>query len=95
MRIILVGCGKIGVALISALVAEGHDVVALDSRQEVLDDLTNQYDVMCMVGNGTDCEILQEAGVERTELFIAATGSDELNMLMCFLAKLTQAASCQ
>ena len=87
MRIILVGCGKIGVALISALVAEGHDVVALDSRQEVLDDLTNQYDVMCMVGNGTDCEILQEAGVERTELFIAATGSDELNMLMCFLAK--------
>lgn len=87
MRIILVGCGKIGVALISALVAEGHDVVAMDSRSTVLDELTNQYDVMCMVGNGADCEALQAAGVDRTDLFIAVTGSDELNMLMCFLAK--------
>jgi trk system potassium uptake protein TrkA len=87
MRIILVGCGKIGVALISALVAEGHDVVAMDSRQDVLDDLTNQYDVMCMTGNGADCEALEEAGVAKTDLFIAVTGSDELNMLMCFLAK--------
>ena len=87
MRILLVGCGKIGVALISALVAEGHDVVAMDSRPSVLDELTNQYDVMCMVGNGADCEALQEAGVDKTDLFIAVTGSDELNMLLCFLAK--------
>ena len=87
MKIILVGCGKIGVALLSALVSEGHDLVAIDSRQTVLDELTNQYDVMCMVGNGADCEALQEAGVDKTDLFIAVTGSDELNMLMCFLAK--------
>lgn len=87
MRIILAGCGKIGVALISALTSEGHDVVAVDDRQDVIDDLTNQYDVMCMVGNGADLEVLQEAGIDRTDLFIAVTGSDELNMLMCFLAK--------
>ena len=87
MRIILVGCGKIGVALISALVAEGHNVVAMDSRQDVLDELTNQYDVMCMTGSGADCEALLEAGVAKTDLFIAVTGSDELNMLMCFLAR--------
>ena len=87
MRIILVGCGKIGVSLISALVAEGHDVVAMDNRQDVLDELTNQFDIMCMNGNGADVETLQEAGVEKTDLFIAVTGSDELNMLMCFLAK--------
>ena len=47
MRIILVGCGKVGVTLISALVAEGHNVVAMDSRQDVIEDLNNQYDVMC------------------------------------------------
>ncbi|MBQ1678103.1 MAG: Trk system potassium transporter TrkA [Oscillospiraceae bacterium] len=87
MKIILVGCGKVGVALIGALVAEGHDLVVIDNRREVLDALTNQYDVMCMEGNGADCETLQEAGVSRTELFIAVTGSDELNMLMCFLAR--------
>ena len=87
MKIILVGCGKIGVALIGALVAEGHDLVVIDNRREVLDELTNQYDVMCMEGNGADCEALLEAGVDKSELFIAVTGSDELNMLMCFLAK--------
>ena len=81
------GCGKVGVALISALVAEGHDVVVMDSKREVLDELTNQFDVMCLEGNGADCETLQEAGVDRTDLFIAVTGSDELNMLMCFLAR--------
>lgn len=87
MRIILVGCGKIGVALLGALVSEGHDVVVMDNRQPVLDELTNQYDVMCVNGNGSDCDTLLEAGVDRTDLFIAVTGSDELNMLMCFLAK--------
>ena len=87
MRIILVGCGKIGVSLLGALVAEGHDVVAMDSRPDVLEELNNQYDIMCMAGNGADCEALSEAGVEKTDLFIAVTGSDELNMLMCFLAK--------
>lgn len=87
MRILLVGCGKIGISLLGALVAEGHDVVAMDNRPEVLKDLGNQYDVMCMTGNGADCESLLEAGVDKTDLFIAVTGSDELNMLMCFLAK--------
>ncbi|MBR7010132.1 MAG: Trk system potassium transporter TrkA [Oscillospiraceae bacterium] len=92
MKIILVGCGKVGVALIGALVAEGHDMVVIDSRREVLDELTNQFDVMCMEASGADCEALQEAGVDRAELFIAVTGSDELNMLMCFLARRQGAA---
>jgi trk system potassium uptake protein TrkA len=87
MRIILVGCGKVGVALIEALTAEGHELLAMDSRREVLDELTNQYDIMCMEGNGADCETLQEADIAKADLFIGCTGSDELNMLMCYLAK--------
>ncbi|MBO4211203.1 MAG: Trk system potassium transporter TrkA [Oscillospiraceae bacterium] len=87
MRIIIVGCGKIGTALIGALVREGHDVVAVDNRPEILNRLTNQYDVMCLPGNGADFETLSEAGVERAELLISLTSSDELNMLICFLAK--------
>ncbi len=92
MKIILVGCGKVGVALIGALVAEGHDMVVIDSRREVLDEMTNQFDVMCMEASGADCEALQEAGVDKAALFIAVTGSDELNMLMCFLARRQGAA---
>lgn len=87
MNIIVAGCGKIGTAIVSTLVNEGHDITAMDNRPEVISEITNIYDVMCICGNAADCETLSEAGISKTDLFIAVTGSDELNMLSCFLAK--------
>ena len=87
MNIIIVGCGKVGVSILSSLVAEGHDVTAVDSSAEVIEELTNVYDVMGVCGNGVDYETLEEAQVEQAELFVASSKSDELNMLSCFLAK--------
>lgn len=87
MKIIVVGCGKIGSNIISSLVSEGHDVVAIDSNPAALDAITNIYDVMGVCGGGADYDTLEEAGVDKAELFIAAAGSDELNMLSCYLAK--------
>lgn len=87
MKIIVSGCGKIGTTVIDTLVNEGHDVVAIDKDQKVIEEITNTYDVMALCGNGVDCEILEEAGVKDTELFISTTGSDERNMLACFIAK--------
>lgn len=87
MNIIVNGCGKIGVTILSSLVAEGHDVVAIDNDPMVLAEVTNIYDVMGVCGNGTDSDVLKEAGVSNTELVVSVTGSDELNMLTCFLAK--------
>lgn len=87
MRIIIVGCGKIGTTIIASLVAEGHDVVAVDDNPDVINEITNIYDAMAVCGNGANCETLTEAGVEKAELFVAVTGSDELNMLSCFIAK--------
>ena len=92
MNIIVIGCGKIGETLIRSFVKEGHDVVALDNRDTVIQDLTNKYDVMCLCGNGADCLTLQEAGVEKAEMVVAVTGSDEVNMLACFLARRLGAA---
>ena len=86
MKIIVVGCGKIGSVIISSLVSEGHDVVAIDSNPASLDAITNIYDVMGVCGGGADYDTLEEAGVDKAELFIAAAGSDELNMLSCYLA---------
>ena len=83
MNIIIVGCGKVGVSILSSLVAEGHDVTAVDSNAEVIEELTNVYDVMGVCGNGVDYETLEEAQVEQAELFVASTKSDELNMLSC------------
>lgn len=87
MKIIVCGCGKIGSTIIASLAAEGHDVVALDNDADVISEMTNIYDVMGVCGNGADCETLDDAGVSKTELFIAVTNSDEVNMLACFLAK--------
>lgn len=87
MNIIIVGCGKIGTTILSSLLAEGHDIVAVDSNPDVISEISNIYDSMYVCGSGTDCETLSEAGVEHTELFVAVTGSDELNMLSCYIAK--------
>ncbi len=87
MNIIVAGCGKIGTAIISTLIAEGHDVTALDNSDSVINEITNIYDVIGVCGNATDCEVIEEAGVHKADLFVCVTGSDELNMLSCFLAK--------
>ena len=87
MRIIIVGCGKIGTTIIASLVNEGHDVVAVDDNPDIIADITNTYDAMGVCGNGADCETLAEAEVEKAELFVSVTGSDELNMLSCFIAR--------
>lgn len=87
MNIVIVGCGKIGTTILSSLLAEGHDIVAVDSDPQVITDISNIYDSMYVCGSGTDCDTLAEAGVEKAELFVAATGSDELNMLSCFIAR--------
>lgn len=87
MNIIVVGGGKIGKTIIASLVSEGHDVVVLEDNPSVLDEITNIYDIMGVRGNGADCETLEEAGVDKAEMFVAVTGSDELNMLSCFMAK--------
>ena len=87
MKIVIAGCGKVGTAILSSLVREGHEVVALDLSGAVVRELVNVHDVIGMEGNCTDCDILTEAGIASTNLFVATTGSDEVNMLACFLAK--------
>ncbi len=87
MNIIVAGCGKIGRAVTATLVAEGHDVTVLDNDPELISEITNIYDVIGVCGNSADCETLEEAAAQKADLFICATGSDEMNMLSCFLAK--------
>ncbi len=87
MKVIIVGLGKIGTTILDNLVAEKHDVLAIDSDPDVVYNITNTYDVMGMCGDGAQYEQLLEGGADKCDLFIAVTGSDELNMLSCFVAK--------
>ena len=86
MKIIIVGCGKVGKATIESLIKEKHNIVAIDHNPKVIEMVTNTYDVMAVCGLATSLEILQEAGVSQADLFIAVTQNDEVNMLACFLA---------
>ena len=92
MNIIVVGCGKIGTTILESLVEEGHNVTAVDKRPVALTDITNIHDVMTVCGNGGDWETLETAGVGSADLVVAATGSDEVNMLCCYMARRSGAA---
>ncbi len=87
MNIIIAGIGKIGFAVAGTLVKEGHDVTVIDKSAEIVTDVTNIYDVIGVCGNCADCEILEEAGIDKADLFICFTDSDEMNMLSCYIAK--------
>ena len=86
MRIIVVGCGKIGSTIIESLVEEHHEVLAIDKDYAVVNKMIETYDVMGICGNGASYDKLIEADVERADLFVAVTETDELNMLSCFIA---------
>lgn len=87
MRIIIVGCGKVGRTLAEQLDRENHDIVLIDKSQEVLSDITETLDNIGVVGNGASDAVLREAGVGKTDLLIAVTPTDELNLLCCLIAK--------
>ena len=87
LKIVVVGAGKVGDTLVNRLADEGHNLVIIDKNGERLNQLADQCDCMCISGNGASHEILEEAGVSESDLFIAVTESDELNLLCCTLAR--------
>lgn len=88
MKVIVVGMGKTGYKLAGLLGSESeHEVTVIDTRAESVRTATNTFDVMGVVGNATDIEILKEAGIKDTDLFVAVTGNDEINLLACLMAK--------
>lgn len=87
MQIIVVGCGKVGRTLAAQLSEEDNNVTVIDTDPEVVRDVAETYDVMGIEGNGTSYRVLQEADLEHTDLLIAVTASDEVNLLCCVVAK--------
>lgn len=87
MKIIIVGCGKVGYTLVEQLSGENHDIVVIDEQEDKVDSITDTLDAMGIVGNGVSFQTLSEAGIKTADLLIAVTGSDELNLLCCVIAK--------
>ncbi len=87
MRIVIIGAGKIGEAIVKHVSNEEHEVVIIDNNPDVIEKMVNKYDVMGICGSGVSYEIQANAGVEKSDLVIAVTASDERNMLACLVAK--------
>ena len=87
MRILIVGDGKVGHTLATELLREGHDITIIDQNEEVIKKTTDNLDVMCVLGNGANAATLMEAEVGRADILIAATATDEINMLCCLIGK--------
>ena len=87
MKIIVVGDGKVGLAITAQLAREGHNLLVIDSDSGTLERRAEEYDVMVMHGNGASLPVLRTAEAHNADLLIAATSTDETNILTCIFAK--------
>lgn len=89
MKIIIIGCGKVGEVLASQLNDASNDITVIDENADKVKAIVNKYDVMGVIGNGTTRGALTEAGISSADLVIAVTGDDQINLLACVIAKRT------
>ena len=87
MKIIIVGCGRVGRALVAQLSREDNDITIIDTDADVVNRVSQDNDVMGVIGNGASHITQQKAGISEADLLIAVTDSDEMNMLCCIVAK--------
>ena len=93
MNIIIVGSGKVGETLAYQLNKEGNDVTIIDENAEKVRTIANKLDIMGVIGNGASRETQKDAGIDKADLLIAVTGTDEINLLSCLVAK--KSAGCR
>ena len=87
MNIIILGSGKVGRTLAEQLSNEWHNIVMVDIIAKKVQDISEDADIMGVLGNASSINTLLDAGIETADILIAVTGSDELNLLCCLIAK--------
>jgi trk system potassium uptake protein TrkA len=87
LNMIVIGIGKVGYTVAEQLTQEGHDVTIIDTDESVINDTLQDIDVIGIIGSGSTSKTLKYAGVEECDMVIALTGSDEVNILCCLIAK--------
>jgi len=87
MKCIIIGVGKVGYSLAANLCAEGHEITIIDTDRRRLDIMADHFNVNVVEGNAAKLSTLNEADISHTDLLIAVTEKDELNMVACFVAK--------
>jgi trk system potassium uptake protein TrkA len=89
MYVVIVGGGKVGRAIASDLLHDGHEVTIIELLPERTEQLQREHDLLVIKGDATDVRYLEQARPERADVFVATTRSDDLNYVACQLAKIT------
>lgn len=87
MKTIIVGGGKLGYNLFKMLRERKHDVTLIERNKEMCEKIAEDFWVDIFYGDGTDLDVLKEAGIEDAEIMVAVTGNDEDNLVICKIAK--------
>jgi trk system potassium uptake protein TrkA len=87
MRTVIIGAGEVGLNTARLLSHEGHSVVLVEQDEKLVEKATEELDALVIAGNGANPKLLREAGINRTDLLVAASSSDEVNIIACLAAK--------
>ena len=87
MKIIIVGAGEVGFHLAQKLSEENQDVFLIEKDPEKIRRINENLDVQAIQGSGTSPGLLKNAGIKEADLLVAATDSDEVNLIACLLAR--------
>ncbi len=87
MKVIILGCGRIGSTLARSLFREGNDVTIIDKKSEAFSRLGPDFGGAMVVGNGVDDAVLRKAGIEKAQAFVAVTNGDNTNIMSVQIAK--------
>lgn len=87
MRIIILGCGRVGSTLAKIMAGEGHDVTVIDQTSDAFRRLGAKFRGTRLVGSGTDADVLRRAGIEEADVFASVTDGDNRNIMAAQLAK--------
>ena len=87
MRLLIIGCGRVGSAIATRMVRDGHDVAVVDEDAEALGRLPESWGGSFVQGHGLDVAVLQEGGIEQADAVVVATSGDNTNIVIAQIAK--------
>ncbi|MGV8144090.1 MAG: potassium channel family protein [Methanothermobacter sp.] len=87
MYVVILGGGRVGLNLASFLISDGHDVTLIENDNTLCTNAASELDALVICGNGTDTKTLEEANLRDADVFVAATGNDETNLLACVMVR--------
>lgn len=87
VKVLIVGCGRVGASLAKDLAGAGHEVTIVDTSRSSFERLGTEFPGRMVLGNGTDQHVLEQAGARDTDWFVSVTNGDNRNIMAAQIAR--------